>query len=101
MGGTINEIKMQPKQKTQHLMEVVEVERRTAAVTVKKRSDGADESIPSGGPDRAASRCLVPLQSSCGYESNQPNGPARASVKSAMPTDGYDQLRPCCWWKVF
>ena len=27
------------------------MERRTAAVTVKERSDGADESIPSGGPD--------------------------------------------------
>ena len=98
MGGSINEIDMQTKQKTQHLMEVVEIERRTAAVTVRKGSDGADESIPSGGPDWAASRCMVPLQSSCRYESN---GPARASVKSAMPTDGYDQLRPCCMWKIF
>ena len=66
LGGSINEIDMQTKQKTQHLMEVVEVERRTAAVTVKERSDGADESIPSGGPDWAASRCMVPLQSTVG-----------------------------------
>ena len=55
-------------------MEVDEAERRTATVTVKKRSDVADESIPSGGPVSAASRCLVPSQSLCGYESN---GPAR------------------------
>ena len=55
-------------------MEVDEAERRMATVTVKKRSDVADESIPSGWPDSAASRCLVPLQSLCGYESN---GPAR------------------------